>query len=156
MSSGPKTQEYIINICSSISSHEKGRLLITTTEHCLKALQYLMLHSTSAEIKSLATLTIAKLEAMKKKGGFDSSTDSGILVLEQVCQHIKSSDSRMISKGVESLGYMLSNTKSSKWICGDHQILSNILGKALELGTGAGKAARILLGFMDYAIFCKT
>ena len=69
MSSGPKTQEYIINICSSISSHEKGRLLITTTEHCLKALQYLMLHSTSAEIKSLATLTIAKLEAMKKKGG---------------------------------------------------------------------------------------
>ena len=146
MSSGPKTQEYIINICSSISSHEKGRLLITTTEHCLKALQYLMLHSTSSEIKSLATLTIAKLEAMKKKGGFDSSTDSGILVLEQVCQHIKSSDSGMISKGVESLGYMLSNTKVKQAICGDHQILSNILGKALELGTGAGKGSKDTVG----------
>ena len=58
MSSGPKTQEYIINICSNISSHEKGRLLITTTEHCLNALQYLMLHSTSKAIKSLATLTV--------------------------------------------------------------------------------------------------
>ena len=104
MSSGPKTQEYIINICSNISSHEKGRLLITTTEHCLNALQYLMLHSTSKTIKSLATLTVTKLESMRKKGGFDSSTDNGILVLEQVCLNIKSNDDIMINKGIESLG----------------------------------------------------
>ena len=48
-----------------------------------------MLHSTSAEIKSLATLTIAKLEAMKKKGGFDSSTDSAYLSWNK-CANISS------------------------------------------------------------------
>jgi hypothetical protein len=134
MNSGPKTQEYIINICSNISSHEKGRLLITTTEHCLNALQYLMLHSTSTIVKSSATLTVTKLESMRKKGGFDSSTDNGLLILEQVFSNIKSNNDIMMNKGIESLGYMLSNTNVKQLTCTNSKIIQNIIAKTMALG----------------------
>ena len=113
-SGGPRTQSYIIDICASMAGNEEGRRVL---EPFLPVLNWLMEFSSKESVRASAAVTTAKLEAMKKKTGFDPGVQSGQIVLVQVLDMISTASSKggknsTALHGVEAL------TKSNEFLTG--------------------------------------
>ena len=128
---GPRTQTRILAVCQSFSGYEQGRALL---EPFVPGLHHLMLHSTTPAVQSQAAVTVAKLEAIKKKTGFDPGEDAGELVLAQTLRLV--TDAATAAKGVEALTFMMSSTRVKEAVCDQAGVLDALV--AADLSQGAG------------------
>jgi hypothetical protein len=153
-SGGPRTQAYIIDVCASMAGNERGRVVL---EPFVPVLNWLMEFSTKENIRASAAVTTAKLEAMKKKTGFDPGVESGQIVLAQVLDMLSSPPSEEGSNatalhGVEALTYMLSSTRVKEAVCASPDTLRSIINLDILTDKGRNKKGNKSVGV--YGLCC--